>query len=135
MSYTTIRGKIIDLLEEISEIAVVTDHDPDKLAKYPAVTVEAGSHQDTFFDTAANQRAYSFLIRCYYPITSGRDQSAENRLSVVVDRIIEVLEAHVDEPGVWEIGRPTRAAWGKDERETPVRFCDLTFTCESRVLR
>jgi hypothetical protein len=135
MSYTTIRARIIELLEEISEIAVVTDHDPDKLAKYPAVTVEAGSHQDTFFDTAANQRNFSFLIRCYYPISSGRDQSAENRLSVVVDRIIEVLEAHVDEPGVWDIGRPTRAVWGKDEREVPIRFVEITFTAESRVVR
>lgn len=135
MTYTGIRTKIIELLGTIPEIAVVVDHDPDNLAKYPAVTVEAASHQDSFYDTAANQRAFSFIIRCFYPISSGRDQSAETRLIATVDAIVTTLEATVSVPGVWEIARPTRAVWSKDEREMPVRFCEITFTVESRVNR
>lgn len=82
----------------------MTDHDPDPLASYPAVTVEAGSHQDSFYGGAANQRVFSFLIRCYYPIASGRDQSAFGRLIGVVDEIVSVREPNVKVEGVWEIG-------------------------------
>ena len=135
MTYTGIRAKIIDLLEAIPELAEVIDHDPDKLTQYPAATVEAASHQDSFYDTGANQRAFSFIVRCYYPISSGRDQSAETRLIATVDAIVTTLEATVSVPRVWEIARPTRAVWSKDEREMPVRFCEITFTVESRVLR
>jgi hypothetical protein len=73
MTYTGIRAKIIELLEAISELAEVIDHELDSLTKYPAATVEAASHQDSFYDTAANRRAFSFPIRCSYLLSSGRD--------------------------------------------------------------
>lgn len=135
MTYATTRTTIIDLLGTIPEIASVVDYDPDTLDQWPAVTVEAASHQNEFYDTATNRRVISFIIRCYYPLTNGRDQKAEARLCVVVDKILAMLETNVKIEGVWELGRPTRAVWGKDEREMPVRFCDITFTAESRVVR
>lgn len=95
-------------------------HDSDKLTRCLAATVETGSHQDTFYDTAGNCRAFSFLIRCYYPLSSGRDQSARTRLCAVIDEVIATLEQNVTMPGVWENARPSRVVWDKDERAIPV---------------
>lgn len=71
----------------------------------------------------------------YYPHSSGLDRSAETRLRAVVDEVIATLDHSFTMQAVWEIAGPSRAVWSKDERETPIRFCDNTFRSESRVLR
>lgn len=139
MGYVLIANTLVELLETISDLAVVYDHDPDELKEYPAATVQAGGHQNRFHDTAANDRSFSFIIRAYERLATGEggaeDPTAEASLRSLADQIIAVLEANVTITGVWEIAQPTSAIFLKDKREVPVQIFELTVSIRSRVLR
>jgi len=65
MGYVTIAAKLGQLLNEMTDFAMVYDFDKPELGQYPAATVQAASHQDCFNDTAANDFAFTFLIRIF----------------------------------------------------------------------
>jgi hypothetical protein len=132
MSYVSISSKIIELLGEITDIAQLYNYQPDGIQSFPAAVVTASGHQDRFRDTAANIRSYIFLIRLYY--RTDVEQDAETILQGLTDQVIEKLEAHVTEQGVWDIARPLNATWTYDPDE-PRRIVEITVNIEKRVVR
>ncbi len=133
MGYVAIGTQLKTILDSVEGIEQVYDHDPDGLAKYPAATVQALSHTNSFADTAANIRRYSFLIRLFYRLDD--DQDAELILRNLADLTLQALEENVTVSGVWDILRPTGATWTHVQRELPVRVCEITVEIESRELR
>jgi hypothetical protein len=133
MGYVSIANKLVALLEEITDFSVVYDHDVPQLAGFPAATVQAASHQNTFHDTAANSRTYTFLIRLFYRLDV--DQDAETILRDLADQVIAKLEQNVTVAGVWEIAQPTSGVFVKDKREVDVQIVELSVAIRSRVLR
>lgn len=141
MSYTTIAAALTTLLRGVAALKVVYDYEPKEIASedllggYPAATVSALSHANSFHDLAANQRIYSFMVRLYYPTPDGRDADAESTLRSVMDTIITTLEADVTLNGSCEWAKPTDASWSFQMREIPLRVVELTIECHKRVLR
>lgn len=133
MNYTTIATKLVALLQEITDLAVVFDHDPDELKQFPAATVQAQGHQNRFHDTASNDRAFTFLIKLFYRLDSNQD--AETILHSLTDQVIAKLEANVSLPGVWDIAQPTSTVFLKDKREVPVQIVELSVSLHARLLR
>lgn len=133
MGYVSIAAKLVELLQEITDLAVVYDYDPEKLEQFPAATITAQGHQNSFLDTAANDRRFSFLIRLFYRLDV--DQDAETTLRDLTDQVIAKLEANVVVQGVWDMAMPTEATFLKDKREVDVEIVELTVAIRSRVLR
>lgn len=133
MGYVAIKSKLIELLGAVAGIESLYDHNPNSLAPYPAATVTALGHTDRFHDTAANVRAFQFLVRLFY--RTDEDQDAEAILTDLTDKVIQQLEANVTTPGVWDIARPTTAVFRSGEGEVPVLVSEITVTIEQRVNR
>ncbi len=133
MGYVSVTTKLASLLNEITDFQAVYQYEPNALSGYPAAIVIAVGHRDAFYDTAANRRTYSYLIKLLYRLDV--DADAESILQQLTDQVIAKLEANVTVAGVWEIARPTQATWSFGEREVPVRVVELTVDIESRVLR
>jgi hypothetical protein len=132
MSYVAISAKLIELLDTIAEIEVLYNHQPDSIQTYPAAVVIASGHQDRFRDTAANIRAFTFLIRLFYRTDVEAD--AEGILQDLTDKVIAKLEANVSVTGVWDIARPLSGTWTYDP-DNPIRVVEITVNIEQRVLR
>lgn len=133
MGYVSIGNKLKDLLDTLTDLKAVYNYDPNELGIYPSATIEALAHQNTAYDTAANNRTYTFVIRLFY--RTDEDADAESILRDLADQVIDVLEQNVTVAGVWEILRQTNAQWIHAQREVPVRVCELTVEIRSRELR
>jgi hypothetical protein len=133
MGYVAIANKLVELIDEVTEVEQVYNHEPSEIETYPAATVQAIGHRDRFNDTASNIRSFTFLIRLYY--RADVDQDAETILRTVADAVIAKLEANVTVAGVWDIARPTESTWRWGEREVPQRIVELTVSIEQRVNR
>jgi hypothetical protein len=132
MSYVSISAKLIELLDQITQIEQLYNYQPDSIQTYPAAVVTASGHQDTFRDTAANNRRFTFLIRLYY--RTDAEQDAESILQDLTDKVIAKLEANVTVAGVWDILRPLSASWTYHD-EKPERIVEITVSAEKRVAR
>lgn len=132
MGYEAISEKIVELLETIEGLTVY-DHEPRTLGSFPCATVQAAGHRNRFHDTAANARQFSFAIRLFYDDKVPRD--AETILRAYADQVIQILEANVTVPGVWDVAQPTEAVWRFAEREIPVRIAEITADFRVRVNR
>lgn len=133
MSYVSLGSALTTILESISDINAVYNHEPKELKDYPAVTVTALRHQDTFSDTAANKRVFTFNIRVYF--RTDVEQDAESVLRGIVDQIISAIESNVTLSGACDFARPTEAVWDYQERELPVRVAVLSVECVKRINR
>lgn len=133
MSYVSIVAQIKTLLLTIAEINIVYDYEPKELVKYPCTTVTATGHNNEFGDLAANKRRFLFTIRCYTRTDSASD--AETILRTVADKVIEKIENNVTLGGSCDWARPTEGRWSYQEREVPVRVCEMTIEAVKRVNR
>ncbi len=133
MGYLTITTKIVELLETITELAVVYDHNPNTLEEFPAATVTALGHKNRFNDTASNIRSYQYTIRLWYRLED--DDTAEVALQEVTDKVLEKLEAYVTVQDVWDIQRPSEAVFRTADREEAMLVSEITLAIEKRVNR
>ena len=133
MGYVSIANKLVELIDEVTEIEPVYNHEPSAIEVYPAAVVQAAGPRDRFNDTASNIRSFTFIVRLFY--SADVDQDAETILRDVADKVIAKLEANVTGAGVWDIARPTEATWRWAEREIPQRIVELTVSIEQRVNR
>lgn len=133
MSYVSIAAAIIAKLQTVTELEQVFSHEPKELAKFPCATVTALSHVDTFADTAANQRAFTFIIRLYFRTDVAQD--AETILRNVADKVIAKIESDVTLNGTCDFARPSEGNWLYQTREVPVRVVEVTIECLKRLNR
>lgn len=133
MTYTAIAAGIKNILDGVTGLAVAYDYEPKELGQYPAATLTALSHADTFADLAANSREFTFAIRVYYRTEDAA--SAESVVRGIVDDIIAAIESDVTLGGVCNWAKPTGGTWAFGEREVPVRYCQITLTARIRVMR
>lgn len=133
MTYVTIAAGIKTLLDTVDGLAVVYDHEAKELANYPAATITAAGHENSFADLQANKRMYSFYIRVYYR-TADAD-TAESAVRTIVDDIIAAIEADVTLSGTCDYAMPTRSTWAYVEREVPLRYAQITVQAKTRVAR
>lgn len=139
MGYVAITAKIIELLNEIKEeagIEVIYDHEPNALGGYPAVTVVALGHKNRFGSIGVggdNIRSYQYIIRVWYRLSD--DDTAENVIQDITDRILAKLEANVGVAGIWQILRPTESVFRTADREVSHLVSETTVTIEQRVAR
>jgi hypothetical protein len=132
MSYETIGQEIYNLLVTISEIDFVYNYEPNELKKFPCATVSALEHTNEFSDLAANRREFRFIIRLYFR----RDMTDyEVVMRKVVDQIITEFEADPSINGACDFAQPTESKWLFQEREVPVRVCEVTISAVKRVNR
>lgn len=133
MSYVSIAAQLVNILQGVSDLVTVYNHEPKELKDYPCATVTAASHKDAFSDTAANRRVYLFTIRLYFRTDVAQD--AETVLRSLADSIISAIESNVTLNGACDFAKPTEGAWDYQEREVPVRVCILTIECNKRINR
>ena len=133
MSYVNIAQQLVIILQSISDLAAVYNHEPKELKDYPCATVSAASHKDAFSDTAANRRIYIFTVRLYFRTDVAQD--AETVLRGLADSVIGMIESNVTLNGVCDFAKPTEGTWDYQEREVPVRVCILTIECNKRINR
>lgn len=133
MSYVSLASALVNILSNISSIVAIYSYEPKELKDYPAATVTALRHQDTFLDTAANKRVFTFNIRVYF--RTDVEQDAESILRGIVDQIISAIESNVTLSGACDFARPTEAVWDYQERELPVRVAVLSVECVKRINR
>lgn len=133
MSYVSIAQQLVTILQGISDLTAVYNHEPKELKDYPCAIVSAASHKDAFSDTAANKRIYTFTVRLYFRTDVAQD--AETVLRSLADSVISAIEVNVTLNGVCDFAKPTEGAWDYQEREVPVRVCILTIECNKRVNR
>jgi len=132
MSYETIGLAIYTLLGNITEIDQVFNYEPNELKKYPCTTVSALEHTNEFSDLAANRREYHFIIRVYFR----RDMADyEVIMRKVIDQIITEFETDSSLGGACDFAQPTESKWLFQEREVPVRVCEVTISAIKRVNR
>ncbi len=133
MSYATIGSALKTLLDTIGDFNVVYNYEPKELLKYPCGTVTASGHSDEFASTASNQRTFRFAIRLYYRTDTAED--AEGILRTLTDTVITTVEGDPTLSGACDFARPLSATWIYQEREVPVRVCDLGIECLVRLPR
>src|SRR4051794_9826760 len=129
MGYVAIGTKIIDLLDDLGDFSKLYNYDPNELGGYPAATVAAIGHQNTFKTIGAggaNDRQNRFMIRLYY--RTDNDEDAESILRDLADKVITKIEANVTVAGVWDIAEPTESVWRTGEREVPILAVEITAT-------
>jgi hypothetical protein len=132
MSYEDIGNAIYSMLGGITEFDIVYNYEPNELKKFPCATVSALSHANTFNDTAANRREFLFVVRVYFR----RDMTDyENVMRKVVDLIITTIEADPSLTGACDFAEPTESKWLFQEREVPVRVCEVTINAIKRLNR
>lgn len=135
MSYVAIEEKLVELVTEITEIQVVYNRDAKELKDYPAATVTALGHENSFQSVGVgggNNRMFSFAIRVFYPTSS---EDVDGIIRDIADKVIVKLESNVKAEGVWDIMRPTRARFFYPERETPLLASEITVDIQKYVLR
>lgn len=133
MGYQDIATQLINILTGITDINHVYGFEPKELKDYPSATVTALSHKDSFRDTSANQRLFTFMIRLYY--RTDKEEDAETILRNLTDQIIAALESNVRLNNSVDFARPTLARWLYQEREVPVRVVELEIEASVRVQR
>lgn len=134
MSYTTIATQIVVLLNEIDEISVVFDHEPNgELGQFPAATVKSLGHENIFNDTAANKRKYSHRIRCYY--RSDDAAQAETMLRSLADLIITKFESNFRINNTCDYSSPTIGKFFGGDREVPTAYVEIYIDAYKRQLR
>jgi|SRR3990172_39566 len=134
MGYTTIGQALFDILDALvgSALKIAYNYEPKTLEKYPSATVVALSHSNVYNDTAANRREMVFTIRIYYRT---EETDYENAMRASVDTIIESIEADPTLGGACDFAEPTESRWLFQEREVPVRVCEMTINCIFRKNR
>jgi hypothetical protein len=133
MSYVTLNAKIAELIRAVSDVAVVYEYDKKELANFPSVTVSPISHQNQMYDTAANKRNFTFIVRIYN--RNDDTGASEATLLKLLDDITDALESKPTLEGACDIARATQAKWAYQDREVPVRVIELTIEASKRVLR
>lgn len=140
MGYVSITEKIVELLETlvpgVGPLAVVYDHHPNTIERYPAATVTALGHKNAVQTLGAggmNRRAYQYTIRLWYRLAD--DDSAEIALQDATDQVLELLEAHVVEQGIWNRLMPTEAVFRPAENAEGVLVSEITVTIERIAVR
>jgi len=132
MSYHDIGEGIYNLLDEVTELAHIYNYEPNELRDFPCATITALQHTNTFADTASNNREFQFMVRLYFR----RDQSDyEDIMRKLVDLIIVAIEADPTLDGNCNYAIPTEARWLYQEKEVPVRICEMTITANVRLNR
>ena len=132
MGYTTIGTALFNKVDAVSDLDFTYNYEPKELAKYPCATVSALSHANTFADTAANRREMVFIIRVYFRT----DQTDYERIMrTTVDAIMEAVETDPSLSGACDFAEPSEAKWFFQEREVPVRVCEITVNCVFRKNR
>jgi hypothetical protein len=137
MSYVSIAEQLVQILNDIESIEVVYDHEPKELGKYPAACVTALGHKNSFNDTVANKREFSFMIRLYHYIDSGEDGAidSEQILRQVTDDVISAIESNITLNNSCDWADPSEGKFLYQERELPMRLVEITVTAKKRVLR
>lgn len=133
MGYVSITAAIVSVLNSVSDIQVVYNHEPKELEKYPSATVTALSHANVFEDLAANKRVYRHKIVLYFRTDIAQD--AESILQALADEVITALEHDTTLGGVTDITNPSGGKWAYQQRELPVRLIEITVSSMQRVVR
>lgn len=133
MTYVSIATQLKTLLQSITELSTVYDYEAKELNRYPCATLTAGSHKNNFQDTAANRRQFVFTIRLYNRTDSAAD--GERIMRVVADKVIQAVETNITLNGSCDWAAPSEGVWGYQEREVPVRVCEITVIAVKRVVR
>jgi|SRR5581483_10907864 len=133
MSYITIGTEIYNLLNTITQINILYQHEPKELKEYPAVTISALGHKNIPHDTAGNVRQFQFMIRAYYRTDIAGD--AESILRDLADKIITKLEGSVSLNGSCDYTRATEAKYFFGEKEVPMRWVEIMIEAVKRVNR
>ncbi len=133
MTYVSISGQIKTLLESITELNAVYDYEEKNLQKYPCATITAVAHKNEFVDLAANKRRFTFIIRLYNRTDSASD--GERIMKIVADKVMQKIESNVTLGGSCDFAIPSEGKWGYQDREVPVRVCEITVEALKRVNR
>lgn len=133
MTYVSIAVQLKTLLQSITELSTIYDYEAKELNQYPCATLTASSHKNDFQDTAANRRSFVFTVRLYNRTDSASD--GERIMRVVADKVMQTIEANVTLNGSCDWATPSEGVWGYQEREVPVRVCEITIVVLKRVVR
>lgn len=133
MGYVSITSAIVSVLNGVSGIEVVYNHEPKELKQYPAATVTALSHANVFEDLAANKRVYQHKIILYYRTDVAAD--AESILQALADAVITAIEHDTTLGSTVDIANPSTGKWAYQQRELPVRLVEITISSMQRVVR
>lgn len=114
-TFETLRDKIVDHLETITDIQEVqTDPNPD-FSGYPATTVYPGSQESDYQDTMQNERVITFVIGVFYET---QHTGVGNALVALYDLVDQIIDKFDQDPTLVGIALPS----GKNVIDiTPVR--------------
>jgi hypothetical protein len=105
------------------------------ISQFPAACVSAAGHTAELHDTVSNRKHYQHFVRLYFRTDENNDADYEDVLESVADDVISALEHDVTLGGVVDWSLPTSGTWGHGEKETPVRYLEITVQSEGRVVR
>ena len=131
MGYVSIANQLEVILSAITGVNVVYDHEPKLLEKYPAATIIASAHKDSFKDLQANKREFTFVVRLYYRTEDAA--TGESVMRTNVDAVIGAIEGNATLNGACDWAKPSEATWGYTERDVPLRYAQITVTAVVRV--
>ena len=135
MSYVALAAALQSTLQSIPAIQEIHDVEAKAFNAWPAATITAQAHQNSFSGTAMNRRQYAFTVRFYYPVYDEREEDAEHILRSIIDTTVASIETDVTLGGACEWATPTEARWSYAVKDNPCRVVELTVECVKNGLR
>lgn len=134
----TVRTKIKEVLETVSDLHIVYDYEVGNVDKYPYATVTLASGDIEFADSSAaaigrNFNTISFAVNIFIEreATVSGSEKAERILLETVDAVLVALQNNttLDDTVLWQ--KPVSYETDYDIRELTLRTCTIIVECKT----
>lgn len=122
--YSTIKGKIKTILENITGVKVVFTDERAEITGYPAIVLTGFEYEDKWEDTITNIREYTFRFSVLQEMKRTSETDAEAIVDALTDRILDAFGKDFTLTGS-AIGCWIRGANGWVNRSVECRVMDF----------
>lgn len=92
MSWNTLRGQVVDVLETLSELQEVASYPKIKFDGYPAAYVVPSDSEGDYETNKENVRTYAFIVRVFYDTKASGIDDAISALQGLVDSALDAFD-------------------------------------------
>lgn len=131
MSFSTIKTKLVALVQTSSLVSAVYDYDKPTFENSPIVTIVPSGNESDFGTVMDNARTYAFTVTVMVALDPSGNQTAESTLVGIIDDLLDRFDNDVTLTGEVLRMDASPSAWGYQTREKLYRVATINIKCFS----